>query len=69
MASDVTVHDPSSRIIRLEGDDDVSITRKENDVPAWGVVEFQVQFLWECRVLDLLQDGEIVAVEVDLTRS
>ena len=38
MAGDMAVHDPRSRIVGFEGDDDVSILGKENDVPAWGVV-------------------------------
>ena len=67
VAGDVAVHEPAARVVGLEGDDDEALRGQEDDVAARRVVELQVE---EGGVVGLaghlLEDGEVVAVEVDL---
>ena len=67
MVRDVAVHDPCARVVCLEGDDDVSICGQQHDVPAHGVVAFGSQAGRKGEGGGL-EDGEVVAVEVDLWR-
>ena len=65
---DVAVHDPGARVVEAEGDDGVAVLGQEDDVPSGRVVGGEVDAVGEGLVGDLLQDGEVVAVEVDLRR-
>lgn len=65
----VAVQQPVTRVVRLEGDDDVAVGRQQYDVAARRVPRRQVhgaQGAWKLLALDLGQDGKVVAVEVDL---
>ena len=39
--SNVAVHDPGAWVVRPERKDEVAALRKQSDIAAWGVVEFQ----------------------------
>lgn len=62
----MAVHEPRAGIIGLERDDHVALVWKQNDISPRRVVKLEVQFVGKCGVLDLLQNGEVVAVKVNL---
>lgn len=66
MRRDMAVHEPWTRIVRFEGDDYVASGGQEDDISAGRIVVFQSQTGRECGVVVLLEDGEVMAVEVDL---
>lgn len=69
MPGDVAVYQPGARVVRFEGDDDEAVGGEEDDVAAWGVVEFEVQERLVEGSGGLLEEGEVVPVEVDLWRA
>lgn len=66
MVGDVAVREPGARVVGAEGDDDVAVVGEEDDVAAGRVGEFGVEVGREVGGGGLLEDGEVVAVEVDL---
>jgi hypothetical protein len=66
MVRDVAVYEPGTGVVGLESNDDVAVLWKENDVPAWRIVECEVETGWEGVGANLLQNGEIMTVEMDL---
>lgn len=66
---DVAVHEPCTRVVGLESKDQVASSGKISRVPADGVVRLQGRNISvpDC-VLDLCEDVEVVAVEVDGVR-
>ena len=69
VVGDVTVHEPVSRVVSFEGDDDEAIGREEDDVASrrvdqFGFVVGEVEGL----VFFLLEDGEVMAMKVDLNQ-
>ena len=66
---DVAVQEPRARVVGLEGDDDVAVAGHEDDVPSRGIIELQGQRArTEVFFVGLFEDGEVVAVQVQLTR-
>ena len=66
MSGDMAVHEPGARVVGFESDDDIAAPGHEDDVAAGWVVEFQVEVRSvEFLVVGLLEEGEVVAVEVD----
>ncbi len=63
---DVAMCQPGAGVVGLEGDHDVPVGGEEDDVAAGRVGFGEVEAVRECGVFDLLGDGEVVAVEVDL---
>lgn len=67
---DVAVCEPQAGAVGSEGDDGVAICGQEDDVPAWRVIELEVEVFGvrgEVGVVYLSEDREVVAVEVDLS--
>jgi hypothetical protein len=64
--SDVAVYEPRTRIVGLESYHNVTICGEEHDVSTGRVVSFGLVPDGPACVSDLLQDGEVVAVEMDL---
>lgn len=63
------MHEPTARVIRLECDDNEATSRQQHYVPSWRIVKFEVKTAWVVLLtLDLLKDGKIVTVKVDLIR-
>lgn len=66
---DVAVHDPDARVVGLEGDDEVAFVGQERHVAARRVDECEVGFghvaFGHSVRHALVQNGKIVAVEVD----
>lgn len=65
----VAVQQPVARVVRLEGDDDEAVGGQQDDVAAGRVdqIEIKLRRVAGVRlVLGLLENGEVVAVEVDL---
>ena len=66
MPGDVAVQKPGAGVVGLEGDDEIAAAGEEGDVSARRVVEFHVYETVPVEGLGLCEDGEVVAVEVDL---
>ena len=58
--------EPSTGVIGFESDGDEAVGREKNDVPAGWIVEFEVELACVESLVGLLEEGEVVAVEVDL---
>ena len=58
----MAMDEPCARIVGLEGDDNVAVSRKENDIATRGVVQLEIEAVGEFRVFYLLEDGEVVAM-------
>jgi hypothetical protein len=69
MIRDVAMHQPCSWIVSFKGDYHVSISGKQDDIASRRVFQLQAQFVWKRRVFDLLKDGKVMAMQVDLIRS
>ena len=69
MKRNVTMHDPDTWVVRLEGDDQVAIVRQKSNIAPRRVVKGQVcfRYITGSRIIryTLIQDGEVVAVEMD----
>lgn len=67
MPRDVAVDEPGAGVVRLEGDDDVAARGEQHDVAAGGVADVQGTLQGAVELPGtLVEDGEVVAVEVDL---
>jgi hypothetical protein len=66
MFTDMAVHQPSAGVVRLEGDNDEPIGRQQHDVTPGRVVQGQVELVRRVCLVGLLEDGKVVAVEMDL---
>ena len=66
MPRDVAMQHPGAGVVRFEGDDEIAVGREEGHVPAWGIVEFELDFVpagvGGC---GLVQECKVVAVEMD----
>ena len=71
MPRDMAMDEPSAGIIRFESNGDKSVEREQNYVTPRRVVELQIEIGFPCqveRLSGLLQEGEVVAMQVDLER-
>ena len=70
MPRDVTMHEPDTRIIRLECESEMSIIRQHGNVTSRRIVEIE---LWRVGGVEacasLRDDGEVVAVKMDGVRA
>lgn len=64
--TNVAMHQPSARVVRLESYYHKAIHGQENDVSARGVVQCQIEPVWRVLLGGLLKDRKVMAVEVDL---
>ena len=66
---DVAVDEPRARVIGFESNDDEPARGEEDDVPTWGIVVVEVEVCGSGEVerkVRLLEEGEVVAVKMDL---
>lgn len=69
MHSNVAVHEPSTGIIRLEGDDNKPFLGQMHHVTPWRIRQGQIELVRaEIGVLCLLKNNKIMAVKMDLRR-
>ena len=68
MPGDMAMQQPGARIVGFEGDNEVAACRQKGDVSAGWIVEVQVGETGPVGCFGLFEDGEVVAVEVDLGR-
>lgn len=67
MASYVAVHEPTARVVSLEGDDYEATGWQEHYIPAWRVVKSEIELAGVVLLmLLLLQKSKIMAVKVNL---
>ena len=68
MLGNVAVHQPGTRVVRAEGNDDGPAAGQEDDVAPGRVVEVEGEELLRERGVGVveLEDGKVVAVEMDL---
>jgi hypothetical protein len=62
MIGDMAMHEPRSWVVGFKGNDHISISRKQNNVASWGIVQLQLQFIGKGGVFNLLEDAEVVTV-------
>ena len=66
MPGDVAVQEPHARIVGLEGQDQIPVRGQQGHVASGGVVEVECHQRIPVWLIGLGQDGEVVAVQVDL---
>lgn len=63
----VTMHEPTTRVISLKGDDNEATIRQEYYIPSWRIVKGEIELARVVRlILLLLQNGKVVAMKVNL---
>ena len=68
MPRDMAMQEPGARVVGFEGDDEVATCGEKGNVSAGRVIEVHVGETRPVGCFGLLEDGEVVAVEVDLVR-
>ena len=68
MPRDMAVQQPGAGVVGFEGDDEVAACGEKSDVSAGRVVEVHVGETGPVGGFGLFEDGEVMAVEVDLDR-
>ena len=64
---DVAVHQPGARVVGLEGDDDEAVVGEQDNVAPRRVNERELELCGIVRLIfSLLEDGKVMAVEMDL---
>jgi hypothetical protein len=66
MVRDVAMYEPSTGIVGLESNNDVAVLWKEHNVPSRRIVEGEIEAGWEGTGSNLLKNGEVMPVEMDL---
>ena len=63
MNGDMTVHEPDSGIVGLEGYDHKAVCGKKDNISTRGILPLQIQVLFrESLIFGLLENGEIMSV-------
>lgn len=63
----MAVHQPDSRVVRLESDDNITLVGQEHYITSWRVVKLEVEVFGVVNfILGLLKNGEIVSMKVNL---
>ncbi len=68
MPCDMAMQQPGAGVVGFEGDDEVAARGEKGDVSAGRIVEIHVGETGPVRSFRLFEDGEVVAVKMDLRR-